>query len=103
EGHGVPGAGIGLHAVEEITGDVIHPEAQEVANLRAGDKDGDSVGEANDHRTGEILDGRAEARDAEENEEDACHQSASEEPVDALLCDDASDDDNEGSGGAADL
>src|SRR5260370_36019675 len=41
----IPRLSKGHHAVKEITGDVIHLQAKEVADLRAGDEDGDAVGE----------------------------------------------------------
>ncbi len=92
-----------LHAVEEIPRDVIHAQAEEVANLRAGDEDGDPVGEANDYGAGEIFHCRAHAGDAEKNEQNAGHHGAGEKAVDPVLGDDAGNHDDECAGWAADL
>src|SRR5258706_7921129 len=43
------------HAVKEITGGVIHLQTAEVANLRAGDKDRDAVGEADDDEPRKVF------------------------------------------------
>ena len=44
-----------LHAMEKIARDVVHAKAEEVADLRAGNEDGDAVGEADDYGAREIF------------------------------------------------
>ena len=89
--------------MEEVAGDMVHAQAEKVANLSAGDEDGDAVCETDDDWTWKIFDGRAHAGDAEEYEQDAGHHGALEKAVDAVLGDDSGDDDDESAGGAADL
>src|SRR6267143_1786267 len=57
-----------LHAMEEIAGDMVHAQAEEISNLRAGDEDGDAVGETDNYWAREILYGSTHAGDAEKNE-----------------------------------
>ncbi len=102
-GDGVPRRAEGFHAMEEVSRDTVHAQAKEVANLSAGDEDGDAVREADNHRTRKILYGCPHPCDAEENEQDAGHHGAFEESVNAMLGDDSGDDDNKSSGGPADL
>src|SRR5712671_6242557 len=102
-GNRVRGVREGLHAVKKITWNMIHAQAEEVANLRAGDEDGDSVGEADNYGTGEIFDGGAHARDPKHHEEHASHDGACEKAIDAILRDDAGDHHHESTGRAADL
>jgi len=71
--------------------------------LRAGDENGDAIGEAHDHRAGEVFDGRAESGDAEQHKNDAGHHRASEEAIDAVLGDDACHHHNESTGRSSDL
>ena len=51
-------------------------QAEEITNLRAGNQNSDSVGEADDNGAGKIFDGGAHARNAEKNEENAGHHGA---------------------------
>src|SRR5712671_2245227 len=74
-----------LHAMEKITWNMIHAQAEEIANLRAGDEDGDPVGEADYYGTGEVFDGGAHARDPKHHQEYASHDGAGEKAVDAVL------------------
>ncbi len=87
--------------MEEVAGDVLHAEAEEVADLSAGDENGDAICETDDDRAGKVFDGRAHAGDAEENEQDPGHHGAFEEAVDAMLGDDSGDDHYEGARRAA--
>src|ERR1043166_2696310 len=89
--------------MKEIARRVIKFEAEEFLDLRAGDENGDAVGKADDYRAGKIFDGRAHAGDAENDQENAGHHGAEEEPFDAVFGDDARDNDHEGAGGTADL
>jgi len=93
----------GFHAMKEVAGDMVHAQAEEVANLSAGDEDSDAVCETDDDRAGKIFDGRSHACDAQEDEQDAGHHGAFEEAVNAMLGDDSRHDHYEGAGGAADL
>ena len=52
---------------------------------------------------GNIFDGCPEAREAHDEEQDASHEADEREAGDAELCHNAGDDDNEGTGRAADL
>ncbi len=92
-----------FHARQKIAGNFFHLYAEEVFHLCAGDGDGDAVGEADHNRAGDELHGGAEAGDAQYDEQDAPHQRAHVEAVYAVFHDDAENDDDEGSRGAADL
>src|SRR5712672_857483 len=92
-----------LHAMKKITWNMIHAQAEEIANLRAGDEDGDPVGEADNYGTGEVFDGGAHARDPKHHKEYASHDGAGEKAVDAVFCDDAGDHHHESTGRPADL
>ena len=92
-----------LHAMEKIAGYMVHAQTEEVTDLRAGDEDGDAVGEANDDGPREIFHRGAHARCAEKNEQNAGHHGAGEEAVDAVLGDNAGNHHDERAGGAADL
>ena len=52
--------------------------AEKVADLRAGNQNGDAVGEADDNGARKIFHQRAHARDAEKNQENAGHHRAHE-------------------------
>jgi hypothetical protein len=54
-GDGVPGRAEGFYAMEEVAGNVAHAESKEVANLSAGDEDGDAVCETDDDWRGKYL------------------------------------------------
>src|SRR5690242_1296655 len=89
--------------MEEIAGRMIEFESEEFLNLCAGDENGNTVGEADDHRAGKIFYGSAHAGYTEQNQEHACHHGADEKAVDAMLGDDAGYDDYECAGGPANL
>src|SRR5579859_724273 len=82
---------------------MIHAQAEEIAYLRAGNQNGDAVGESDDHRTRKIFNRGAHAGDAEQNEQNARHHGAHEEAVDAVFGDDSGYDHDKGARGAADL
>ena len=65
-----------LHAVKEIARDMLHAQREKIANLRAGDQDGNAVGKANDHGPWKIFNGGAHARDAEQHKQNARHHGA---------------------------
>src|ERR1035438_5043539 len=90
------------HTVEEIAGNVFHAEAEKIAELRAGDEDGDAVGEANDDRAREIFDHCAQSGDAHEDEKDSGEHGAGEQASDSVAGNYSEHDDDEGSGGSAD-
>ncbi len=90
-------------AGQEFAGDFFDLQAEEIFDLSTGDDDGDAVGEADDHRTGDEFHGAAEAGDAENDEYDSSHEGAEVQAIEAVFCDDAVHDDYERSGGAADL
>ena len=77
--------------MKEITGDAIHLQAKKIANLRAGDKDRDTVGEADDDRPWKIFHHGAHAGHAQQDEENARHHRAHEQAVDPVLGDDSCD------------
>ena len=88
---------------QKIAGDLVDADAEKIAELRAGDGDGDSVGEADDDRARDEFHGGAQSGGAEDHQKHAGHQRAHVEAVDAVLRDDAVHHDDEGAGGAADL
>ena len=92
-----------LHAGQEAAGDGRSPEAEEVFDLGRGDQQGDAVGEADDDRARDELDGGAEAGDAHDEQDDAGHEGDEGEAGDAEAGDDAGHDDDEGAGGSPDL
>ena len=102
-GDGVPCFAKGLHAMEEVAGNMVHAQAEEIADLSAGNENGDAVGETDDYGTREVFDDSAHAGDTEKNEENAGHHGALEEAVDAVLGDDSGNDDDEGACGTANL
>ncbi len=54
-------AGEGFHAQPEDAGNFVEVQAEEVFDLRAGDQDGDAVGESDDDGAGNELDRGAQA------------------------------------------
>src|SRR3954447_7358468 len=93
----------GFHAQPEHAGNFVEVESEEVFYLRAGDEDGNSVGESNDHWAGDELYRGAEPGEAHDDQEYAGHDGAHEESIDAVSGDNARDYDDEGAGGATDL
>jgi hypothetical protein len=78
-------------------------EAEKIADLRARDDHGDAVREADHHRARDVIDGGAQSGRAEDDQHDARHERAHEQPVDAVMQDDSGHHDDERSRGAADL
>ncbi len=91
------------HTMKEIAGDVLHPQAEEVAELSAGDEDGDAVGESDDNRARKIFDQSAKAGDAHDHQDDSREHCAGEQASEAVAGNDAKDDDYECTSRAADL
>ncbi len=89
--------------LQEMRGHVSHLESQEVLDLGRKDDDRDTAREARDDGIGNELDGGAEPREAEGDEQESRHHGAEDEAVDAVLLDDAVHDDDEGPRRAADL
>ena len=89
--------------MKKITGDMIHLQAEEVANLGAGDKNRDAIGEADNDWPREIFHHRAHARDAKQHEKHSRHHRAHEQAINAVLCDDAGNHHHEGPSRAANL
>ena len=89
------------YAFDEVIGHALDAQAEKIPELRACDQHGDAVGKPNDDGTRDVLDGRPDARRAEADQDDAGHHRANEQPVDAVLADDAGDDDHECAGRAA--
>src|SRR6266478_4744543 len=78
-------------------------KTEKILELRDRDEYRDAVGESYDDRPWNELDGRAHPGRAEHDENDAGHQGAHEQPVDAMSRDDARDDHDERAGRPADL
>lgn len=93
----------GFHAKPENAGDFVEMQAQEVFHLGAGNEDGDAIGESDDDGARDELDGRAQACDSHDDEENSGHDGAHEKAVYTVCRDDAGDYNDEGSGGPADL
>ena len=93
----------GHHAVKEIAGHVIHLQSKKIANLRAGNQNGDAIGEANDDRPGKVFHHGSHAGHAEQDQKNARHHCADEQPVDAVLGDNARYDHHERARRPADL
>ena len=102
-GKRVEAAGQSFHALPEDAGNFGELQAEEILYLRAGDQDGDAVGEADDDGARNELDRRAHAGDAHDHQQNAGHHGAHEEAIDAVKRDDAGDDHDEGAGGSANL
>ncbi len=92
-----------FHAREKLAGVVLQPQPEEVADLRARDQHRNAVGEAHHHGARNELHRLAQSGDAHDDQHHARHHGAEEEPVNAVLRENPSDDDNERAGGAADL
>src|SRR6266704_3119387 len=101
--NGVPRLPERFHPVKKVTGDVIHFQTEEVADLRAGDEDGDTVGEANDDGARKIFHHGAHARHAQQDQQHTRHHRTSEKAVNAVLRDDACDNHDERACRSADL
>ena len=78
-------------------------KTKEVADLRAGDENGNSIREPDHDRTGNEPDRRTHSGHAKCDEDAAGEHGAHEQAIDAVARGDAGDDDDEGAGWAADL
>jgi hypothetical protein len=90
-------------AGQEFAGHGACLQTEEVFDLRRGDEDRNSIGEADDDHARDEADGRTETGEAHEEENDAGHQRDHGEAAHAEARHDAGNDDNEGAGGATDL
>jgi hypothetical protein len=88
---------------QKTPGTLSELQAEEIFHLRAGDQNGDAVGEADHDGARNELDGGAHAGDAHDHQQNSGHHGAHEKSVDAMKRDDAGHDDDEGAGGSADL
>jgi hypothetical protein len=93
----------GLHLAEELAGQVVDLQAQEVLDLGKEDDHRDAIGEADYHRLGDEADQVAEAKHAHGDQHGAGQHGGHQQVLHAVFDDDAVDDGNEGAGGAADL
>ena len=91
----------GLHHGEELRGDLVDAQPQEVADLSEEDQHRDAVGEAHDDGLRHELDQAPEPEEAHGHEHGPRHQRADHQVGEAVTVDDAVDDDDEGAGGAA--
>ena len=64
--------------MKEIAGNVIHFQAEEIADLRAGDQDRNAVSEADDDGARKVFHHTAHARHAEQHQQHARHHGARE-------------------------
>src|SRR5260370_28483800 len=92
-----------LAARPEHTGNFFQLEAEKIFHLRAGDQDGNTVGEADNDGPRNVLYRSTHAGEPHDDENDSGHHRAHEQAFDAMNGDDASDDDDKGSGWATDL
>jgi hypothetical protein len=92
-----------VHPAEEVAGNVLDRDAEEVLDLRAGDEQRDAVREADHDRPRDEAHGGAESRHSRGDQERAGHHRAHEQARDAVLCHDGADDHDECSGRSANL
>ena len=91
------------HSREKLPGDLGDLQPEQIPNLRAGDQDADAIGEPDDDWPRDVFDRGAEAGDPEKDQDDAGHQRAHEQSVDAVCGHDARHHDDESAGRTADL
>src|SRR5258708_33920757 len=96
-------AGQGLHAQPEDAGDFVETQSEEDFDLRAGEEDGDAVGESDDDRTRNELNAGDQAGHAHDDQEHARHHGTHAQPVDAVRANDSSYNDDEAAGSTAAL
>ena len=78
-------------------------EAEQILDLRGEDRHGDTAGETDDDRVGNEFDDRPQAEESQQDQEYARHDRGDGQSLDAVLLDDAIDDHDECTCGAADL
>src|SRR5205085_11500815 len=88
---------------DEFGRDGVHAQPKKILHLTGENDDGDSAGEADNHRVRDKLDGAAKLRDAEYNEDDARHHRCYDQTVDTVSLHNAVHDYNECAGRPADL
>lgn len=94
---------IGHPLADEVGGDFIDLQTEEVDDLCGEDGQCDTAGEADDDGIWYELDDRTKFEEAEEHQYDAGHESGDGESGKAVIADDVVDDDDEGTCWAADL
>ena len=88
---------------DELRGDVLQPQPEEVVDLGGEDGQGDTGGEADDDGVWDELDDRAEPEKPHQHQYQSGHQCGQGETFKPEAGDDAVDDHDERAGGAADL
>ena len=96
-------AGERIHALPEDSGNFVEMHSEEIFDLRAGDEDGDAIGESDDDGPGNEFHASAKSGRAHDDEQDSSHDGAHEQAVNAVNGDDPRDHDDERAGRAADL
>ena len=76
-------------------------QTEEVFDLGGEDGDGDTAGESYHNRVGDIFDDGAEMEQTEEHQEGTRHEGGNGQSLDAVLLDDAVDDDDKRTGRSA--
>src|ERR1051326_8127646 len=90
-------------SLEDLGREWARLEPEGGVDLLASDQNRDTGGEANRHRMGNELDGRPETSHAQYHEDHAGHDCCDRQAIDAVLLDDAVDDDDERARRPADL
>jgi hypothetical protein len=93
----------GLHAQPEFAGDLGQLQSEEILDLGTGNQYGDAVGKSDHNRPRDKFHSRAHASGAQNNQDDACHDGAHVESVDAVYGENSRHHDYEGAGGSANL
>ena len=96
-------AAVGYPFLDEVRRHFVHRQAEEVFYLGREDGHGDTARKSHDDGIGDILDDGSQPQEAEHDEEGTGHERGDGQSLDAVLLDDAVDDDDERSCGAADL
>ena len=86
-----------------MAGDVVHPQAEKITDLRAGNENGDAVGETDHDGARKELHRRAHAGDAQQDEQDPSHHRAGKQAIDSVPRDDARDHNHKRARGSANL
>ena len=94
---------VGSQSRDELARDFRHGQAEEVFDLRRDDQDSNAVREADDNRTRDELDRRAQARERHHEQDDAGHHRDHVEPGEAVLGDDRRHHHDKRAGRTADL
>ena len=89
--------------MDEIGRQVCNLQPRKILDLRRGDDDRNACRKSGDNRVGHELDHLPQPRIPRNHQNDARHECGQQQPVIAVLHDHAVNDDDEGTGGAADL